>query len=411
MNRDGCLALDAADPLGDFHSRFQLPAELIYLDGNSLGALPKNVVEALQRTVTAEWGDSLIAGWNSHGWIDLPQLVGEKIAPLLGVAPGQVVATDSTSVNVFKLLSAGLELRPGRRVVLSSRSNFPTDLYMAQGLSELLGESRCVLELTEDERLADAITEDVAVVMLTHVDFRSGRMWDMADLTHRAHEAGAIVLWDLAHSAGAVPLSLDECEVDLAVGCGYKYLNGGPGAPAFVYVAERHQSILRQPLTGWMGHRDPFEFSPHYQPAEGMNRVLAGTPSVLAMRALEAALDIFAEVSMTALRSKSLALMETFQDLVDGCPELAELKLRSPRDADLRGSQLSYAHPDGYALMQALIAEGVVGDFREPDLLRFGFTPLYLRFVDVFDAVETLRRVVADGRYRAPEFRQRARVT
>jgi kynureninase len=411
VNREDCLALDAADPLAEYRLRFQLPSKRIYLDGNSLGALPHNVVEVLQHTVAAEWGESLIAGWNSHGWIDLPETVGEKIAPLLGAAPGQVIATDSTSVNIFKLLSAALELRPGRRRVLSSRTNFPTDLYMAQGLSQLLGESRCVLELAEDERLAEGITEEVAVVMLTHVDFRSGRMWNMADLTRRAHEAGAIVLWDLAHSAGAVPLALDDCEVDLAVGCGYKYLNGGPGAPAFVYVSARHQPMLRQPLTGWMGHRDPFEFSRRYQPADGMHRLLAGTPSVLAMRALETALDVFADVSMAAIRSKSLALMETFLELVDGYPELAELDLRSPRDADLRGSQLAFAHPDGYALMQALIAEGVVGDFREPDLLRFGFTPLYLRFVDVFDAVDTLRRVMAEGRFRAPEFRRRARVT
>jgi kynureninase len=236
VNREDCLALDAADPLAEYRLRFQLPSKRIYLDGNSLGALPHNVVEVLQHTVAAEWGESLIAGWNSHGWIDLPETVGEKIAPLLGAAPGQVIATDSTSVNIFKLLSAALELRPGRRRVLSSRTNFPTDLYMAQGLSQLLGESRCVLELAEDERLAEGITEEVAVVMLTHVDFRSGRMWNMADLTRRAHEAGAIVLWDLAHSAGAVPLALDDCEVDLAVGCGYKYLNGGPGAAGWGIV-------------------------------------------------------------------------------------------------------------------------------------------------------------------------------
>lgn len=410
-NRGDALALDAADPLVHCRQRFQLPADLIYLDGNSLGALPVAVGDVMAEVVAQEWGSGLIRSWNERNWIDLPTIVGEKIAPLLGAGPGQVIATDSTSVNLFKLLSAALSLNPRRRVVLSASGNFPTDLYVAQGLGRLLGADRCELRRVSDNDIRPALGEDVAVLMLTQVDFRSGRLWDLQQVTDWAHEAGALVLWDLAHSAGAVELALDACGVDLAVGCGYKFLNGGPGAPAFAYVAKRHQAQLEQPLTGWMGHARPFAFAPDYQDGAGISRLLCGTPPVLAMRALDAALDVWDGVAMADVRNKSVALGELLIEQVESSEELAALQLISPRSAVLRGSQVSFAHPDGFAIMQALIAAGVIGDFREPDVLRFGLTPLYLRYVDVFDAVDRLRRIVADKVYLADEYQHRSTVT
>ncbi len=410
-SRAVCVALDAEDPLKDCRSSFVLPEGVIYLDGNSLGALPKAVPAALKTLTEQEWGRDLIGGWNQHGWIDLGREVGAKLAPLLGARAEEVIAADSISVNLFKLLAAALRLRPGRRVILSSAENFPTDLYVAQGLEALLERSRCELKLVPEAQLAGALDDSVAVLMATHVNFRSGRLLDMAGLTSAAHEVGALVLWDLAHSAGALPLALDELAVDLAVGCGYKYLNGGPGAPAYAYVAARHLDALEQPLSGWMGHADPFAFSPSYEPAPGIERLQAGTPSVLAMRALSAALDLWKGVDMARVRAKSLALAALFLELVESSSALADLELRSPRAADERGSQLSFAHAEGYAMVQALIAEGVIGDFRAPDLLRFGFTPLYLRYVDVWDAVAGLERIVVEGRHREPQFQKRARVT
>jgi kynureninase len=410
-NRETCASLDSSDPLASVRERFDLPQNTIYLDGNSLGPLPKAVHQTLSSVIVDEWGTDLISSWNRHDWIGLPRKVGEKIAALIGAARGQVVATDSTSINVFKLLSAALKVQNGRKVILSTRENFPTDLYMAEGLSQLLGPDECELRVVAANQAYESLGQDTAILMLTHVDFRSGRVFDMKSLTQAAHDVGALTLWDLAHSAGAVPLSLDAHGADLAVGCGYKYLNGGPGAPAFLYVAERLQSILQQPLAGWMGHANPFEFDHHYQPAPGIERFLCGTPPVLAMRALDTAMDVWADIDMQKVRNKSVELCELFIRLVEHSAALRELRLASPRESAVRGSQVSFAHPEGYAIMQALIDAGVTGDFRDPDLMRFGFTPLYTRFVDVWDAVSILERIVREAVFKQSRFQQRQRVT
>ncbi len=400
--------LDAQDPLRHKRAAFHLPEGVIYLDGNSLGVLPKAVPARMAETVTAEWGDSLIRGWNAHGWIDLPARVGDKIARLIGAAPGTVVAADSTSINVFKMLSAALALRPDRKVILSDRGNFPTDLYVAQGLRDLLAAGH-ELRIVAPEEVEAAIGEDVAVLMLTEVDYRTGRRHDMAALTARAHAHGALTLWDLAHSAGAFPVDLAGTDADFAVGCGYKYLNGGPGAPAFLYVAPRHQGRVAPPLTGWMGHQAPFAFELGYRPAEGVDRMRVGTPPVLSLAALDAALDVFADVDMAVLRRKSVALCERFIAEVERrCPDLV---LATPREAERRGSQVSFRHPEGYAVMQALISRGVIGDFRAPDIIRFGFTPLYLSFSDVVRAAAILEDILKSGAWDRPEFKARAKVT
>jgi kynureninase len=390
---------------------FRLRDGLIYLDGNSLGPVCEPAARAVRRALDEEWAASLIAGWNAHDWIGLPTRLGDRIGRLIGAAPGQVVVCDSISVNLFKLLAFALGLRPGRTRILSTVDNFPTDLYMAQGLQALLGEGRCRLDRVAPESIVDAVDADTAVVMLTQVDFRSGRMLDMRALTRALQAKGALVLWDLAHSAGAVPVDLDGCGADLAVGCGYKYLNGGPGAPAFLYVAARHQAGARQPLSGWMGHARPFAFEAAYRPAAGPAGFLAGTPAILACRALEGALSLWDGIDMAAVRAKSVALTEAFIAEVEASPALASLELLSPRDPALRGSQVALSHPDAHAIVQALIEEDVVGDFREPDVLRFGFTPLYLRHVDVFDAVRRLEAVVGERRHDAERFRVRRAVT
>ena len=410
LDRVGALALDRADKLAAFRERFALPDGIIYLDGNSLGALPKATPARLARLIEAEWGQDLIRSWNQHGWIDLPQRVGDKIGRLIGARPGEVIAADSTSVNLFKLIAAALHLRPERRVIVSESENFPTDLYVAQGLIALLG-GRHELRLVTPETLAAALDDDVALVLLTHVNYRSGRMHDMAAVTRQAHDAGALILWDLAHSAGALPVDLAGSAADLAVGCGYKYLNGGPGAPAFLYVAERLQPEFRSPLTGWLGHAAPFAFDPLYRPAPGIASAIVGTPPILSLAALEIGIDLALEADLAAVRAKSLALGRLFAERVaQSCSGLG-LTLASPAREAERGSQICYAHAEGYAVMQALIARGVIGDFRAPDILRFGFTPLYTSFVDVWDAVETLREVLATREWDRAEFRRRAAVT
>jgi kynureninase len=410
MTRDEALALDRADKLAAFRDRFALPTDIVYLDGNSLGALPKATPARLAAVIESEWGDGLIRSWNRHGWIDLPRRVGDKIGRLIGARPGEVMVADSTSINLFKLIAAALRLRPERRIIVSERENFPTDLYVAQGLIELLGD-RHELRLATPETLDDVIGDDVALVLLTHVNYRSGRMHDMEAVTRLAHESGALMLWDLAHSAGALPVDLAGCNADLAVGCGYKYLNGGPGAPAFLYVAQRLQESFRSPLTGWLGHAAPFDFDPSYRPAPGIASAIVGTPPILSLAALEIGIDLALEADLAAVRAKSLALAHLFVERVtESCAGFG-LTLASPaRDAE-RGSQICYAHPEGYAIMQALIARGVIGDFRAPDILRFGFTPLYTSFADVFDAVEILRAVLASGAWDRPEFKRRAAVT
>ena len=405
-----CREMDAADPLARSHDAFVLPAGVVYLDGNSLGALPKQAEERVRAVMTQQWGKDLIKSWNVHDWIGAPARIGAKIARLIGAKPTEVVVADSTSLNVFKALHAALSLRPERCVILSDDGNFPTDLYMAQGLTELLGDTYR-LKIVPPGEIASALTEDVAVLMLTEVDYRTGRLHDMAALTKAAHDKGALVLWDLAHSAGAFPVDLNGCGADFAVGCGYKYLNGGPGAPAFIYVAERWQGSAEQPLFGWMGHEAPFAFDLDYRPRPGIARFLVGTPPMLSLTALEAGLDLFADVELGALRRKSGALGDLFIALVDQELAGSGLALASPRLAAERGSQVSYRHPEGYPIMQALIARGVIGDFRAPDILRFGFAPLYVSFADIWNAVAQLVAVMEGQEWQKPEFRRRAAVT
>jgi kynureninase len=425
-NRHDALALDATDPLAPLRDQFAVPPGVVYLDGNSLGVLPRATPARLHRVLTEEWGQGLIRSWNDAGWIDLPQRIGDKIARLVGAGPGELVVADSTSVNLYKVLAAALSITkaegksdaksegtsaPRRRVILSERSNFPTDLYIAESLAKQHG---CSLVLADADELPAKLNDRVAVLMLTHVNYRSGRMHDMAALTAAAHEAGALAIWDLAHSAGAVQVDLHGANADFAVGCGYKYLNGGPGAPAFVWSHPRHADRFWQPLSGWMGHAAPFDFTPDYRPAAGIARYLCGTPPLLSMAALECGVDTVLAAEplggMSALRAKSLALSRAFAALVEThCPEL---RLVSPHDDALRGSQVCFAHDSiGYPVIQALIARGVIGDFRAPDVLRFGFTPLYLRFVDVWDAAEQLRQVLQTGEWRQPRFNQRGAVT
>lgn len=410
LTRAAFAALDAEDRLADLRARFALPDGVVYLDGNSLGALPTATAATIEDLVRQQWGQDLITSWTRHGWVELPRRIGAKIARLVGAGPGEVLVADSISVNLVKLLAAALRLRPGRTVVLSERTNFPTDLYVVQGLGDLLGD-RLELRLVERSEIAAALDERTAVLLLSHVDYRSGEVHDMAGLTAAAHVAGALALWDLAHSAGVVPLELARDRVDLAVGCGYKYLNGGPGAPAFLFVAERWQEEARQPLAGWFGHRDPFAFEPIYRPSAGIDRFQAGTPPILSLKALEVGVDLLCEVDLAAVQAKARRLGDCFIDLVEErCAGLG-LSLASPREAERRGAQVAFRHAEGYAVMQALIARGVIGDFRAPDLIRFGFAPLYVRYVDLWDAVETLRRVLHEGAWDRAEFRQRASVT
>ncbi|MEK9821818.1 MAG: kynureninase [Gammaproteobacteria bacterium] len=400
--------LDATDPLAAYRDAFDLPPGLIYLDGNSLGALPKAARDAVSQTVEMEWGHDLIKSWNSHEWIKLPETVGEKIAPLLGAAAGQVICADSTSVNLFKLITAALQLRPGRNKIVSQVDNFPTDLYMAQGVVEWLGADRAQLVSASAEEMIDSIDRDTALVMLTHVNYRDGKVHDMARITQAAHEQGALMLWDLSHSTGAMPLALDGMGIDFAVGCGYKYLNGGPGAPAYVYVNRRLQDKVTQPLFGWMGHAEPFRFSSTYEPAEGVWRFVTGTPSVIAMQALSAALDMFSTIDLAQVRQKSETLTTWFIDCLADCPEL---ELISPVRPVERGSQVSFHHPQGYAIVQALAAAGVIGDYRDPDILRFGFSPLYTSYAEAERAARLLRDILNAQTYLEPVFQVRQTVT
>ena len=405
-----CETLDAGDPLARFQERFALPDGIIYLDGNSLGALPKSALDRITQVVGHEWGESLIRGWTAHHWIDLPRRIGDKIGRLIGAEPGEVLVADSTSVNLFKLMAAALRLRPERRAILSERSNFPTDLYIAEGLIALTG-NRHELRLVDGAEIPDAIGEETALVSLTHVNYRTGAMHDMSEITARAHQAGALVLWDLAHSAGAVPVDLNGCEADFAVGCGYKYLNGGPGAPAFLFAASRHYAYLRPSLSGWMGHAAPFAFESSYRPATGLERMLVGTPAVISLAALEVGVDLMLEADGAVLRAKSRALGRLFTELMALRCGGHGFRLMSPADEAVRGSQICFSHENGYPIMQALIARGVIGDFRAPDILRFGFAPLYVRHADIWHAVDHLRAIMESGEWDRPEFHARASVT
>ncbi|MGW4815493.1 kynureninase [Kitasatospora cineracea] len=405
--REQCAARDAADPLHALRAEFDLPSGVLYLDGNSLGALPRRTPGHLAKVVEGEWGAGLIRSWNDAGWFHQPGRLGDRLgAHLLGAAPGQVVVCDSTSVNLFKVLGAALRLRPGRPALLVERHAFPTDLYIADGLSGLHPGTRPVL-LGSAAQLDAVLDSEAAVVLLSHVDYRTGELLDMAAVTERIHAAGALAVWDLCHTAGALPIHLDAAGVDFAVGCGYKYLNGGPGAPAFLYAAARHQADARQPLTGWFGHARQFDFEPGYRPAEGVTRFLTGTPPILGLAALEAALEVWELADPAAVRLKSLELTDLFLELT------ADLDVEpvTPREPARRGSQVALRHPDGHAVVQALIARGVIGDFRAPDLMRFGFTPLYLSRADVHDAATALREVLASGEWRAERFARRGNVT
>lgn len=411
MNFQDVLELDRNDPLAHKRQEFSLPDRVIYLDGNSLGAMPLTARARSREVMDQQWGRDLVGSWNSHGWIDLPQKTGEKIAALLGAAPGQVICCDSTSVNLFKLLCCALEMRSDRRIVLSQTDNFPADLYMVQGLGQLGQEGLCELEVLDDSAIESRLDESIAVLMLTHVNFRSGKLHNMRRLTELAHEQGALVIWDLAHSAGALPLALDEWGVDFAVGCGYKYLNGGPGAPAFIYAASGHQQSISQPLSGWMGHESPFSFSGDYKPAPGIQRFLCGTPPVLSMSVLDAALSVFEGVDLLDLRTKSIALGELFLQLVEDNEDLEQLKLVSPTESDERGNQLAYSHPLAFSICQALIERGVVADFRAPNIMRLGFAPLYLRYQDIWHAVHILAEIIASESYREDRYSHHQKVT
>lgn len=402
-------AWDAADPLGDFRGRFVLPSGVIYLDGNSLGPLPVSTSARLATAIEKEWGVGLIRSWNDADWIGAPARVGAKIAGLIGAAAREVIVADSTSVNLFKLLAAAVRARPGRRVILSEAGNFPTDLYVAEGVASFLPgvEVRAVTR----EAVEASIDASVAVVLLTHVHYKTADRWDMAAVTARAHEAGALALWDLSHSVGAIEIDLRGCGAGLAVGCGYKYLNGGPGAPAFLFVAERLHAELRSPLSGWMGHAAAFEFSDAFRPAAGIERFLCGTPPILGLLALEVGVDLALQADAAAVARKAARLWDLFAGQMETRCGGHGFQLLTERDAARRGSHIAYGHPEGYRVMQALIARGVIGDFRDPDVLRFGITPLYLGYEDLWRAVETLRGVMEDGSWRDGPSRATGRVT
>ncbi len=410
MDRETCLSFDRQDPLAPMRGEFVVPEGVIYLDGNSLGALPRQTLPRLTTVIAEEWGGGLIRSWNAAHWIEAPARIGDKIARLIGAGAGEVIVADSTSVNLFKLLAGALRVQPGRHFILTEAPNFPTDLYIAQGLIDLLGGNHAlrVVERADIERSLDG---SVAVLMLTHVDYATGAIHDMRRITAAAQKVGALMLWDLSHSAGAVPVDLDASQVDLAVGCGYKYLNGGPGAPAYLFVARGLQDAMRSPLSGWMGHAAPFAFEPEYRPAPGIVRELAGSPPILSMLALEVAVDLWLGVDQKESRRKSMALGDLFIKQVDEtCRDLG-VEVVSPREAEMRGSQVSLRHKEGYRVMRALIDRGVIGDFRTPDLMRFGFAPLYTRYVDVFDAVRRLREVLSSRAWDRPEYISRLAVT
>ena len=418
-----CQVLDQQDPLRSLRDLFQLPEGVIYLDGNSLGVLPKATPSRVAQAVTQEWGNDLIKSWNTAGWFQMPLKVGNKIARLIGAKDDEVVAADSTSINLFKVLSAALSIakadHPAKKIILSERTNFPTDLYIAEALCKERGYQ---LKLVETEELLTALQTDVAVLMLTHVNYRTGAMLNMKDMTAAAHAVGALTIWDLAHSAGAVPVDLNGASADFAVGCGYKYLNGGPGAPAFVWVTPKHTDRFWQPLTGWWGHAAPFEFTPDYQPATGITRYQCGTQPILSLTALDTGLDVFLEAEklggMTALRHKSLALTSLFMQLVKTQLAGHGFGIATPEQEELRGSQVSLTRTEGaYAIVQALIARGVIGDFRagdgkqHPDILRFGLTPLYLGYADVWQAVRHLKEVMDSQEWQQARFSQKQAVT
>ena len=409
MTREDCAALDAADPLAHCRAHFLLPDGVIYLDGNSLGPLPREVPGRLDEIVRTQWGRDLISSWNTHDWIGAPLRVGGKIARLVGAAANEVLAADTVSINIFKLICAALAMRPGRRVIVSESGNFPTDLYMMQGLRGLIPDIE--LRIVARDEVTAALDDTVALLLLSHVHYKTSERWNMTELTHAAHAVGALTLWDLSHSTGAVHLTLNTAGADFAVGCGYKFLNGGPGAPGFLFVAARHQGEVQNPLSGWLGHAAPFDFKDEYQPAPGLRRMMCSSPSIIALGTLEAALQAWQDIDPTAIEHKSGRLGDVFIATVEEACAGYGLTLAVPREASRRGAHVAFAHQDGYRIMQALISRGVIGDFRAPDLLRFGLAPLTTRFVDAFDAAWVLADILGNRTYDQPQFAVRALVT
>ncbi len=416
-SRIECVARDAADGLAGLRERFVLPDGVIYLDGNSLGPLPREAAARLARVISREWGEQLIRSWNDAGWFELPLRLGDRVGALIGAAPGQTVVCDTTSVNVFKALHAAMRLRPDRDVIVAEAGSFPTDLYMIEGaIAAAGGRHRMRLIGTDGPTLESLLDERVAAVVLSHVDFRTGALRDLAGDTRRAQEAGALVIWDVCHSVGVVPIAFDADAIDFAVGCTYKYVNAGPGAPAFVSVARRHLDAARQPLSGWWGHAAPFAFETGFRPDAGIRKFLCGTQPILSMRGVEFALDALEGFSIAALRAKSLSLTGLFMARLDAWQAAAgpageQIAIATPREARLRGSQVSVACAHAYPVVQALAAQGVIGDFREPDIMRFGFAPAYLRHADAWDAAEALTSCLDTGTWREPRFAHRAVVT
>jgi kynureninase len=408
--REAFQKLDHDDPLAGFREEFFIPQDVIYMDGNSLGALPKALARRVGEVIEREWGVDLIKSWNTADWFTAPQRIGDKIAKIIGADLGEVVATDSTSINLFKALGAALMINSDRSVMVMEGSNFPTDNYIAQGLIEFLGRQHQI-RFVEKDGLMDALDDRVAVVSLTDVHYKTGRRLDMDAITARAHQQGALTVWDLCHSAGAVPVDLNGANADFAVGCGYKYLNGGPGAPAFLFVVKRHQGQVKQPLTGWWGHSAPFDFTRDYESAEGISRMLCGTQPIISLCALEVGVDIMVRADICKIREKSKKMGDLFIALAEQKCGGYGFGIASPRNADTRGSQVSLTHPNGYAIMQALIERGVIGDFRAPNILRFGFTPLYLRYVDLWDAVDILADIMANEIWQDPKYQVRVAVT
>lgn len=415
ITRSHCQALDDQDRLAPLRHQFALPQGVIYLDGNSLGARPVAALARAQQVIAEEWGNGLIRSWNSAGWADLSQRLGNRLAPLIGAGEGEVVITDTTSINLFKVLSAALSVQrqraPQRKVIVSEASNFPTDLYIAEGLAELLQQGYSLRLVNSPDELPQAIDQDVAVVMLTHVNYKTGYMYDMRALTALSHECGALSLWDLAHSAGAVPIDLHRAGADYAIGCTYKYLNGGPGSQAFVWVNPALVDVVRQPLSGWFGHTRQFAMETRYAPSAGIARYLCGTQPITSLAMVECGLEIFEQTDMASLRGKSLALTDLFIALVEARCAAHGLVLITPREHARRGSHVSFEHPEGYAVIQALIARGVIGDYREPRIMRFGFTPLYTCFTEVWDAVEILGEILDNRTWDQAQFKVRNSVT
>jgi kynureninase len=407
---EACQAMDRDDPLASMRDRFAIDDGVVYLDGNSLGRLPAETPRRVNELVKTEWGEGLIRSWLDAHWMESPQRVGDKIARMLGAEHDEVLVTDTTSVDIFKLVTAVMHSRPQRKMILTETENFPTDLYVSRGVATLLDHAREV-RTVERSRLVDSLDADVALLMLTHIDYRSGDAHDMPALTAAAHDAGALVLWDLSHSAGAVPVRLAASDVDLAVGCGYKYLNGGPGAPAYLFVARRLQNELTNPIQGWLGHDNPFLFESDYRRSPGIRSWLSGSPPVMATAALEVSIDLFLEADMTRVGAKSAALTELFIRLADQRLAGYGFSVATQRDVSRRGAQVSLRHHHGYRVIRALIDRGVIGDFRPPDLCRFGFAPLYTRYVDVWLAVDIMSEVMESGVYRSDAYAERAYIT